>query len=332
MQITSTKITPPKAAPPKSLIATSEAAPPPEPTESFVKVAGSVGAMAGALTGRVATVAAGAVAGAKLGGNWGVPGAIAGGIVGAVGGGYLEAKSRVGRVIGGMIGGVAGVALGGAAQLFGAKPSQVMGRECRGFSLKALPGRLSNTFYTSHPLLTKEQAAEGMKHVRPGDIIITNDDGNFQLELLQKFTGGNSNWTHNYMVDNDGTVMDILMDNPGPTRWPVEHAFTDNCHALILRPKYQSEETLEKTLQASRDGFGKISYDMKFDLKTDDAQYCQEYAYKALQKGDPSIKIEPRSVLGKKVVTAQEFQASKSFDEVWSTGSNFWINWLSHFN
>lgn len=330
MQITSTKLVQNKllAVSAKVPAEAVEAA----PTDSYTKVAGSVGAMAGALSGRVATVAGAAFAGSKLGGNWGTLGAVAGGLVGAAGGVYLENKSRVGRLVGGMIGGAAGAAVGAGLGLFGAKPSAVMADECKGFSLSALPKRLLNTHYTSHPKLSAAQAAEGMKHVQPGDIIITNDDGNFQLELLQKLTGGNSNWTHNYLVDNDGTVMDILMDNPGPTRWPLEYAFTDNSHAQILRPKYQSAENLEKTLQASRDGFGKVSYDLKFDLDSDDAQYCQEYAYKALQKGEPSIHIEPRSVLGKKIVTAQEFQASSGFEEVWSTGSNFWLNWLSHFN
>lgn len=288
--------------------------------------------MTGAVTGRLATAVGGAVAGSRLGSSYGTIGAVIGGVAGLAAGGYLESKLPIGRIAGGMIGGVAGSVVGLGADLVGLKPSETLARECKGFSLTKLPGRLANTKYTSHARLSKEVAAEGTKHLMPGDFIMTNDDADFQLELLQRATGGNAHWTHNYMVDNDGTVMDILIGNDGPTRWPLEHAFTDNSHAQILRPHYQSPETLEKTLEAARRGFGTITYDSKFDLRTDDAQYCQEYAYKAIKEGDPSVRITPRKVLGRELVSAEEFQNSPDFTEVWSTGSNFWLNWLSHFN
>ena len=304
-------------------------------TTSGPKVSGSIGAMTGALTGRVLTSlsggALGGMAGAMLG--YGTLGAVIGGAVGLAGTSYLEQKTKVGRLVGGMVGGTVGTGVGHLADAVGLHPSKTLAHECRGFTLGSLPKKLLNTHYTSHPRLSGDIVEEGVAHAKPGDIIMTNDDGNFMIEIMQKLTGGNAHWTHNYIVDNDGTVMDILQDQPGPTRWPLSHAFTDNGHAQILRPRYKNEESIEKTLEAARSRFGNMSYDFKFDLKSDDAQYCQEYAYKALQDGAPEIRIEPRKALYlRDLVSAEEFQESPDIDEVWSTGSNFWLNWLSHFN
>jgi permuted papain-like amidase YaeF/Yiix C92 family enzyme len=299
------------------------------------KVAGSIGAMTGALTGRVLVSLSGSVAGGVAASLLGMGplGTVVGSALGLAGTSYLEQKTRVGRLTGGMVGAVLGTGLGKAADAVGFHSSELMADECKGFSLSSLPGKLLNTHYTSHPLLSGEVVKEGVSQARPGDLIMTNDDGNFMIEILQKLTGGAAHWTHNYMVDNDGTVMDILNDRPGPTRWPLEYAFTDNSHAQILRPRYESEESKERTLEAARSRFGKMSYDFKFDLGTDDAQYCQEYVYKALQEGSPEIQIEPRKALFiRDIVSAEEIQQSPQIDEIWSTGSNFWLNWLSHFN
>ena len=309
-----------------------DASTPDQFVSSTSKVYGSIGAMAGALSGRVAASAAVAVAGAAAGSMLGPIGTVVGGLVGAAAGIKLELMSKTGRLVGGMIGGTIGSVAGKAASVLGLKPSEELDRECQGFSLSSLPKKLLNTHYTSHPKMPQNLVKEGASQAKPGDLIITNDDGNFMIEILQKLTGGKADWTHNYMVDKDGTVMDILIDVNEPTRWPLEHAFTDNSHAKILRPRYASSESRDKTLKYAGDQFSKITYDAKFDLSTDDAQYCQEYAYKALLEGSPEIKIEPRSFLGRDLVSADELEASPDIDEVWSSGSNFWLNWLSHFN
>lgn len=304
-------------------------------TSSGPKVAGAVGAMAGALSGRVLMSVAGGVGGGVAASMLGLGalGTAVGSTLGLAAGTYLEQKSKLGRLAGGMVGAVVGMGIGKAADGVGLHSSELMASECKNFSLKSLPKKLLNPHYTSHKRLSGEIVKEGVAHARPGDLIMTNDDGNFMIELLQKATGGGAHWTHNYMVDSDGTVMDILIDKEGPTRWPLEHAFTDNGHAQILRPRYKDAESLEKTLESARSRFGQMSYDFKFDLESDDAQYCQEYAYKALQEGAPEIRIKPRKALGlREIVSAEEIQNSPDIDEVWSTGSNFWLNWLSHFN
>ena len=298
------------------------------------KVWGSIGAMTGALTGRTAVSCLGAVAGVAAAKYFGL-GKVAmvlGAAAGLYGGVKLELASRAGRLVGGMVGGAIGSSIGFGLDRLGVDISDTLAKECKGFSVSSLPKKLLNTHYTSHPKMSGELVEQGVAMARPGDIIITNDDGDFMIELLQKMTGASADWTHNYMVDSDGTVMDILLTDNKPTRWELSHAFTDNCHAKILRPKYKDATSLENTLQYARDQFDNIEYDFKFDLESDDAQYCQEYAYKALKAGAPEIRIEPRSFFGKELVSADEFRDSPDMEEVWSSGSNFWLNWLSHFN
>ncbi len=90
------------------------------------------------------------------------------------------------------------------------------------------------------------------------------------MGLVAKGPGVAADWTHFYTVGKDKTVVDILLGAGGPSRFPVEHAFTDNTKAKILRPQYTSPETREATLNWVESQFGKVDYDTKFSLKSDD--------------------------------------------------------------
>ncbi len=319
------------------------------------QVYGAVGAMAGALlVGRpLASLAVAAAAGAVGGAVLGPIGAVAGAALGLYGGIKLELKTKAGRLVGGMLGGAVGVLAGKAAQLLGAQASPEMAEECKGFSLSSLPKKLLNPHYTSHKFPSAATVEEAAAVARPGDLIITNDDGNFMFEIGQKAAGVvqklgeklglsekgdgvRADWTHIYTVDHNHTVIDILLEGGGPSRFPLEFAFTDNTHAKIMRPNYRSEQAKEDYLAWMGTKFGKVSYDTKFDLKSDDAYYCQEYVYKGLEATNPDLGLKPSDVgigpIKRAMVTADSFDQNPNFKEVWSTGSNFWMNWLSHFD
>lgn len=300
------------------------------------KVAGSVGAMAGALGGRALAVAGTAALGAAAA-LAALPGgallaAIAGGAAGLYAGYRMEKALKAGRVAGGMVGGALGAAVGRLADALGRRPQGVLGTECRGFSLAKLPGRLANPDYTSHPTMKPPDYAEGIARVRPGDVLITNDDRDFKLEILQKLLGYSGDWTHAALADENHGAMDILVTENHPTRWPLEFLFEDNCHVTVLRPRYSAPDSATKVLDAVRARFGNTTYDSKFDLGTDDAMYCQELLYKGFRQGDPGIEIGTRRVLGRDFVGSDDFLASKDMEVVWSSGSDFWLNWLSKFN
>ncbi|MBS2040946.1 hypothetical protein JST97_38525 [bacterium] len=294
------------------------------------KAAGACGALAGLCAGRAVPVAAtsagGWVVGQALGGTWG---GVAGLALGACAGYLLEKHTRVGRLAGGMVGGALGCAIGSAAGALGWQPSAALAKETEGFSLKSLPSKLLNPNYTSHHRLTPEEAAPGMALVQPGDVILTSDDEDFQLELMQKAAGASGNWTHAAIVDEQKRTMDIYISTNQPVLNPLGFIFGDNHHVCVLRPRYASPDSITKTLDYAREQFGKITYDHRFNMKDDDKQYCQEYIYKALAHGAPEIHVPMRKPLGHELVLSDEFQNSPDMDLVWSTGSDFKLNFLS---
>lgn len=318
--------------------------------------------MAGALAvGRPAVVLGGALSGgwltgAAVGSVLGPVGTAVGALVGGVAGLYaankLEQKTKIGRLVGGMVGATIGSAAGKVADWLGAQPGKTLSEECKGFSLSSLPKKLLDPHYSSHQNISEEVAKEGARHALPGDIIITNHDPDFKLELVQRAVGlgsrvcealglvekghgAKADWTHIYTVDQGHSVIDILLDGAGPSRFPLEFAFTDNGHAKILRPEYSSEESKQAYLDWMNSKFGRVGYDLSFDLKSEDKFYCQEFVYKGLEATNPDLKVQPSQIgLGpwkREFITADNFDQNPKFKEVWSTGSNFWVNWLSHF-
>lgn len=307
--------------------------PPPVPQRKLPspqKAAGACGALAGLCAGRALPAAAlsggGWVLGERLAGPWG---GVVGLAVGAYAGYLLEKQTRAGRLAGGMVGGALGSAVGLAAGALGWQPSQALGQETKGFSLQTLPAKLLNPNYTSHHRLTPEEAAPGMALVQPGDIIITSDDEDFQLELMQKLAGASGSWTHSAIVDEEKRTMDIYISTNKPVLNPLGFIFGDNHHVSVLRPRYAGPDSIRKTLDYARDQFDKITYDHSFDMGDDQKQYCREYTYKALRHGAPEIHVPMRKPLGKSLVLSDDFQNSPDVDLVWTTGSDFKLNFLS---
>lgn len=304
------------------------------------KALGACGALAGLCLGRLAPSAGGAVggwmlgqaaSGYLLGGSLGMVAGLAGAAAGIYAGYQLEKRTRLGRLAGGLVGGAVGSAAGAVAGALGWQPGRELAVESRGFSVSSLPKKLLNPNYTSHHRLTPEEAAPGLALVQPGDVIITSDDEDFQLELMQKAIGVSADWTHAALIDEDKNALDIYITTNKPVKNPAAFIFGDNHHVSILRPRYASPETMKKSLDFMRAQFDKITYDHKFDLKTDDSMYCQEYLYKAFQHGSPEIDVPVRKVpiIGREMITSDEFRDCKDMDLVWSTGSDFKYNFLS---
>ncbi|MEW6281066.1 MAG: YiiX/YebB-like N1pC/P60 family cysteine hydrolase, partial [Candidatus Eremiobacterota bacterium] len=156
----------------------------------------------------------------------------------------------------------------------------------------------------------------------------TSDDASFWMEQAQKAMGFSGDWTHIGMVDHDGRVLDILLTENTVRSWPLEFIFTDNCHARVLRPAYATPDHRERALSWARAQIGQVTYDWRFSLESDDALYCQEFVQKALRRG--GIEVSAGNVYGlKEFVSADQFSEHPRIEERWSTGSNFWLNWLS---
>jgi hypothetical protein len=314
------------------------------------KVCGTIGTAIGAGIGNLAALPVlGAVKAAALGGALlGPAGAIIGGIIGAGAGIFIEGKLHPGRILGGLIGGAAGMGVGKVLDKLGHKPSQALAEETKGFSYKTLFHKLMDPKFTSHKKISSEEVKDIMAKLQPGDLLIGNNDNGFTFEMVQKMIGSTGNWTHIAIQGKDDTVMEVMIpnmtdrsENRGEDFMTVlnrpymenktEDMLMRNHHVIVLRPNYKDKESIEKVFKAGRE-YSNVSYDMLFNLKSDDKHYCTEFAYKVLRKAAPEIDLKPSSFLGYKYISADDFIESPDVKVVHDTGSNFWHNYLSKYD
>lgn len=302
-------------------------------SKAIRNVFGAIGTAVGAVLGRIAVGVAGGIAGAVAGSTAGPLGTVIGTIAGLGVGSLYEYRSKMGRFGGGMLGGAVGIAASKAATLIpGYTPSKALTEETKGFSYKSLFKKLLSPNYTSHKKISSEEAQEVIKNLKPGDLIITNNDEDYKFELAQKLMGKTGAWTHIGMVSDKNTVLEVLISTDGPTESDPESLFTSNHHVAILRPDYKNPDSVKGSIKKAREYFGKAEYDFDFRLGTEDKLYCQEYIYKALQDGAPEVNVKPSRFMGLDYLSADDFLESPDVKQTWSTGSNFWMNLLSKFD
>jgi hypothetical protein len=300
---------------------------------AFYNIGGTIGAATGADLGRVAVsagagIAAGLFAATHLGASFGVPI----GCVASVAALALEMVLRPGFMVGGIIGGALGAAHGFVlGHLPFVKPNATLENETRGFSFRALPRRLYKKNYTSHPRNGPQVIADVLRLARPGDILITHSDRNYMTEDGQRLMGATGKWAHAAFITEAGnTCYEVLATPNGAYENPVDKVLVRDHHAMLLRPRYKDDASRDATLAAARDQLGKARYDPLYNFRGSKF-YCTKYVFRMLAKGSPEIRVTPSSFLGKKVVTPDDFVRSPDIDQVYTTGSHYWLNRLSKF-
>jgi hypothetical protein len=180
--------------------------------------------------------------------------------------------------------------------------------------------------------ISHDEAVKLMEGLKPGDLIITNEDGSLKFEMAQKAMGKTGNWTHIGLISDKDSVLEVLIESDSTVETKLEECITNNHHVIILRPSYKNADEVKKVIDEARSLLGKVSYDHSFDMKSDDKMYCLEYVYKVMKKGAPGIEVNTFKVLGREVLTADDYIQSKDMKVVKSTGSSFWLNFLSKFD
>ncbi len=313
-----------------------------------LKTAGAVGAAVGASIGKLALPALGVAGGLLAAAVLGPLGVGVACVLGAAAGVFAEKKTRAGNIALGMAGGAIGTGIGKAAEKMDIAPSARMANATKNFSLKSLYSKLAAPHYTSSQKITYEEAAEIKKHLKPGDIIVGNNDTTMNFEITQKIIGASGDWTHACIVKDQNTVMEVLIpevtdrdidsdkhrkisakDDPdrGYIENTPENMITRNHHLMILRPQYKDDESIQNVIKVG-ESMKDVKYDVFFNLSSDDRMYCTEFVYKVLQKAAPEIKIEPNKFMGIKFITGDELKNSKNIDTVYNTGSDFLTNFM----
>ena len=319
------------------------------------KVLGTIGAGVGAITGRLGLLAGSVAAGATAGGALlGPLGAVVGGAVGLGAGAFVEFRDKafkgieiagrrmpLGRIVGGLVGGVVGSTLGKVLDKIPFKKPKLgstdLHQESQGFSLKKLVKNVGNVNHTSLPTMNEAgKTQEVIDILKPGDIILTNNDLWMDFEIPMKLTGSRGDWTHTAVYDGKGKSIEALASK-GVVERPVEELVGENHHVRVMRPKYP-EGGADKAIDYARSKVG-MPYDFKFS-DSEDAFYCIELSQKALAGAAPDLPLQSNKLfwnkVGPRVVTPETFNRaaaqSENLEVVYDTGSNFNRNYLAKFS
>lgn len=305
---------------------------PPDRVEIGFKAGGAVGAMYGVQVGRIAVPAGASVLSGCLASSlgWGGVGIGLAAVLGLAGGVALEHTTGAGKYGGGLLGGTVGAGVGKLAEAVGWTPSDKLQETTRNFSLGELPGRIGSRNHSSNIALSdRPDAVEAMKNAQPGDIIVFQDRMFDGATLYQRLGGASGDFTHVGVVSDSGTLLDVMQND-----WrekPLDFWLRNTTNMAILRPRYQDLSSAWRVVDGMRADRENVKFDPGFDLKTDDLQYCGEFALKSLARYAPEIKVDVSSRLGYKFVTADNFLASQDIDVVYHSGSEHWHNTLSRF-
>lgn len=238
---------------------------------------------------------------------------------------------RPGRLIGGSIGGTVGYLAGKTADMLGHQPSRELGEATAGFLLSQVPKRLLATSNSSPRVADQPEAREALAKAQPGDILLGHRTGLHNLSVMTEMAGGDGAYSHVGMVAMNGKVLDI---HNGPAEENDREDWLKFQHLAILRPRYDSQASIEKTEHRLRTLAQNANYNLSMGIVADQdpqLQYCGKFVRQGLESGAPEITVEPTRWMGLEMVLAQDFRKSPDMDTVYDSGSDFWRYHLRHF-
>lgn len=185
---------------------------------------------------------------------------------------------------------------------------------------------------TVTPKFSEKEVEKMLTVMKPGDIIIETDNSYPGWQFLEKAVF-NSDYTHAAIYEGDGKFLEATSGNAdgiGVKRNELREFLTGRQSVEIIRPPYKSEADATAALDHSRSQLGK-PYDGDFDMKDGNAIYCAELVYNALQAMPNPIEAPTVKFAGKEAVGPNAFKQIPGAQVVYSTGSSFLKNRISHY-
>ncbi len=239
---------------------------------------------------------------------------------------------RPGRVIMGTLGGAVGYVAGQIADRLGHQPSQELGQASAGFLLSQLPKRLLATSNSTPRVADRKDAREALAQAQPGDILLGHRTGLHNLSIMTEMAGGDGAYSHVGMVAQKGKVLDI---HNGPAEENDRQDWLKFQHLAVLRPKYDSEASIQRTEHRLRSLAQEATYNLSMGIVADQdskLQYCGKFVKQGLQAGAPEVSLEPTRWMGLEMTLAQDFRNSPDIETVYDSGADFWHYHLRHFS
>jgi hypothetical protein len=279
---------------------------------SHFAMAGGFGAAGAIIGGVLGTVVAGPIGG--------IVGKVAGSIVGAYAGVKLQAKTGIGRKIAGKVGGGMGEMLGTIARALKIPLRSDHIEETKNYSYESMKTHLGTTQYTSHPHISKEDTEKFIAKLKPGDIVLTNDEACTIFSLLIVAVDGKADFNHAILHTGDGKTIESRTVTHGVAEGDLRDVLPHKHHAIAVRPRYEPAEQAADVVKAGKDMIG-TKYDYLFGMG-DNSMYCSEVVYKAVRKGAPQVDFKKRPLLTKEVILPGDLLRTKEADVIAEVGKD----------
>jgi len=307
---------------------------------TYKKVFGASGAAVTAFASHIAMpvgfgaagAAIGGIAGAILGGPIGaIAGKVIGGAAGAYAGHKLQSATNIGRQIGGRIGGFAGEVLGLFAKTIGVPLKEDLIKETKNYSYDKMTTHLGDTHHSSHERISEKDALSFMDKIKPGDIILTNDESGTIFSIIIGAVDGKADFNHALLNAGDGKTIESRTITDGVAEGDMKTVLMSKHHAIAIRPHYDNDKQAQDVVDAARGMIG-TKYDFRFRMG-DDTMYCSEVVYKAVKQGAPEIQFQKRPLITREVVLPSDLLRTKQADVIAEVGkdNNLFNSYLAKF-
>ena len=159
--------------------------------------------------------------------------------------------------------------------------------------------------------LSPAQMDEIRSTLRPGDIILTRSAFHQSFGLFVRMTFGHE-YSHSGTYAGDGKVLDAYGKANSRS---IERFLRDVTDTVILRPRYGSQEQVDRNTTYLHDQVGK-EFDILFNTQDDEKLYCSEMTLRGLEASGAGLQVPGHSVLGHSFVLPEDFRHTPGIDVV----------------
>ena len=163
----------------------------------------------------------------------------------------------------------------------------------------------------AHEGFSESQIEEMKSVLKPGDIVLTRSLSHRSFNYLVHSAFGH-HFSHAATYVGNGQIIDSY---DKPDRQDISVFFKTMNDVCVLRPRYESQEQIDRSIQYLDQQIGK-KYDLRF--KTDDVQefYCSELTLRGLEASGSPLMVPGHQVLGHPFVLPEDFRNTPGIDLV----------------
>ncbi len=233
----------------------------------------------------------------------------------------MQGKTLIGRKLLGRLGGKVGEMMGTVAKALKIPLRSDHIEETKNYSYDKMVSHLGTTKHTSHPTITGKRADDFISTLKPGDIVLANDEACTIFSLIIVAADGKADFNHALLYTGDGKTLEARTITHGVAEGDLKEVLSHKHHVVAVRPRYEpAEEQAKAVIDSARAMIG-TPYDFKFSM-ADDSMYCSEMVYKAVKEGAPQVDFKKRPLITREVILPGDLLRTDKADVVAEVGKD----------